>query len=54
MDRQIIADPLMLTSVIQNIVQNIIRYAKSKAVIHYRNEEDYIVFIVKNDINLDS
>ncbi|MFD2658420.1 sensor histidine kinase [Gracilibacillus thailandensis] len=54
MDRQIIADPLMLTRVIQNIVQNIIRYAKSKAVIHYRNEDDYIVFIVKNDIKPDS
>ncbi|WP_202882520.1 sensor histidine kinase [Gracilibacillus saliphilus] len=54
MDRQIIADPLMLTRVIQNIVQNIIRYAKTKAVIHYRNEDDYIVFIVKNDIKPDS
>ncbi|MGP4038568.1 sensor histidine kinase [Gracilibacillus sp. D59] len=41
MDRQVIADPLMLTRVIQNIVQNIIRYAKSQAVIHYRNEDSY-------------
>ena len=34
----IIADKFMLIRVIQNIVQNILRYAKSKAVISYRNE----------------
>lgn len=53
-DRQIIADQLMLIRVIQNIVQNILRYANSKAVISYVNEENYLVFSVKNDIKPDS
>ncbi len=53
-DRQIIADKLMLIRVIQNIVQNILRYAKSKAVISYGNEEDYLTFNVQNDIKPDS
>lgn len=51
---QIIADHLMLTRVIQNLVQNILRYAKSRAVISYRNEEDYLLFTVKNDSKSDS
>lgn len=53
-DSQIIADYLMLIRVIQNIVQNILRYAESKAVISYRNEENYLIFRVKNDIKPDS
>ena len=53
-DNQIIADQLMLIRVIQNIVQNILRYAKSKAVISYRNEENYLIFSVKNDIKPNS
>ncbi|WP_241558974.1 hypothetical protein [Oceanobacillus halophilus] len=53
-DQQIIADKLMLTQVIQNIVQNILRYAHSEAVISYRNEENYLIFTVKNDIKPDS
>lgn len=53
-DRQIIADNLMLMRVIQNIVQNILRYANSKAAISYENEENDIIFIVKNDIKPDS
>lgn len=53
-DSQIIADNLMLIRVIHNIVQNILRYAKSKAVIGYRNEKNYLIFTVKNDIKQDS
>jgi len=53
-DRQIIADKLLLTRVIQNIVQNILRYANSQAVISYRNEENDLLFSVKNDIKPDS
>lgn len=53
-DRQIIADKLMLIRVIQNIVQNILRYAKSKAIISYRNEGNYLILSVNNDIKPDS
>ena len=44
----------MLIRVLQNIAQNILRYAKSKAVISYGNEGDELVFIIKNDIKSDS
>jgi signal transduction histidine kinase len=54
MERPVIADQLMLTRVIQNIVQNILRYANSKAVISYWNEGNYLIFSVKNDIKPDS
>ncbi|WP_077618456.1 sensor histidine kinase [Bacillus sinesaloumensis] len=54
MNRQIIADKLMLTRVIQNIVQNILRYANSNAVISYSRNEKYITLNVKNDIKPDS
>jgi signal transduction histidine kinase len=53
-DSQIIGEELMLTRVIQNIVQNILRYAKSKAVISYINEGTHLIFIIKNDIKPDS
>ncbi|MDZ5610593.1 ATP-binding protein [Bacillus pseudomycoides] len=53
-NRQIIADKIMLIRVIQNIVQNILRYAKNKAIISYVNEENYLIFSVKNDIKPDS
>ncbi len=53
-DKQIIADQIMLTRVMQNIVQNILRYAKSKAVISYVQEENHLIFTVKNDIKSDS
>ena len=46
----IIADKFMLIRVLQNIAQNILRYAKSKAVISYGVEGDELVFIIKNDI----
>lgn len=50
----IIADPLLLTRVIQNIVQNILRYANSQAVIRYLEEDNHLIFSVKNDIKPDS
>jgi signal transduction histidine kinase len=53
-DRQIIADKVLLVRVIQNIVQNILRYAKSKAVISYSEEGNYSILSVKNDIKPDS
>jgi signal transduction histidine kinase len=53
-DRLIIADKLMLIRVIQNVVQNILRYAKSKAVISYGYEENELILTVKNDIKPDS
>ena len=53
-DHQIIADKFMLIRVIQNSVQNILRYANSKAVISYENEGDYLIFSIKNDIKSDS
>ncbi|MCM3638852.1 HAMP domain-containing histidine kinase [Sporosarcina luteola] len=53
-DTQIIADKFMLIRVLQNIAQNILRYAKSKAVISYRNEGGDLVFIIKNDVKADS
>ncbi len=53
-DRKIIADKLMLTRVIHNIVQNILRYGQSKAFIHYDEEKNYLVLTVKNDIKPDS
>ncbi|HJV31257.1 MAG TPA: HAMP domain-containing sensor histidine kinase [Bacillales bacterium] len=53
-DQQIIADKLLLKRVIQNIIQNILRYANSKAVISYRSKENFLIFTVKNDIKPDS
>ncbi|WP_262176395.1 sensor histidine kinase [Saccharococcus sp. Marseille-Q5394] len=53
-DTHIIADKFMLIRVLQNIAQNILRYAKSKAVISYRNEGDDLVFIIKNDVKAES
>lgn len=51
---QIVADQLMLTRVIQNIVQNILRYAKRKVVIRYRYEGNHFIFRIKNDIKPES
>lgn len=52
--RQIIADEFMLIRVLQNIVQNILRYAKTKAVISCQEEGDFLRFTIKNDIKSDS
>jgi len=51
---QIIADPLLLLRVLQNIVQNILRYAKSKAAVSYETEGDFLLLTIKNDIKPDS
>jgi signal transduction histidine kinase len=53
-DSQVIGEKLMLTRLIQNIVQNILRYAKSKAVISYKYNENHLIFIIKNDIKPNS
>ena len=53
-DRHIIADKFMLIRVLQNSAQNILRYAKSKAVISYGNDGNDLVLIIKNDIKSDS
>lgn len=53
-DTHIIADKFMLIRVLQNIAQNILRYAKSKAVISYRNDGDNLVFLMKNDVKPES
>ena len=53
-DTQIIADKFMLIRVLQNMAQNILRYAGGKAVISYRNEGDNLVFVVKNDVKTES
>lgn len=54
MDSKIIADKLMVTRVLHNIIQNILRYAKSIAIIGYDMEKDYLVLHIKNDIKRDS
>lgn len=53
-DRPVIADLLLLNRVLQNIVQNIVRYAKSKAVISYASEGDNLILSVKNDLKPES
>ncbi|ARF17838.1 sensor histidine kinase [Sporosarcina ureae] len=49
-DQQIIADKFMLMRIIQNIAQNILRYAQSQAVISYWDDGNYLVFSIENDI----
>lgn len=49
-DTTVIADPLLLTRVIQNIVQNLLRYAKSQAVLSYEVEADDLAWTVTNDL----
>lgn len=49
-DTTVIADPLLLTRVIQNIVQNLLRYAKSQAVLRYEVEADDLAWTVTNDL----
>ncbi|RAV23383.1 sensor histidine kinase [Paenibacillus contaminans] len=46
----IIADSVMLVRVIQNIVQNMLRYADSKAIVRYEPDDRYLLFSVSNDI----
>lgn len=51
---EIIADQLMTVRVVQNIIQNILRYADSTAIISYSMQDNYLKFSVKNDVKTDS
>ncbi|AVQ98237.1 two-component sensor histidine kinase [Oceanobacillus iheyensis] len=53
-EQKIIADRIMLIRVIQNVIQNILRYAKSKTIIDYNMKENYLILSIKNDIKTDS
>ncbi|MBD8069580.1 sensor histidine kinase [Bacillus sp. PS06] len=52
--RKVIADKLMITRVVQNIIQNVLRYTRSKAIISYQIENNFEVLVIKNDIKQDS
>ena len=47
---EIIADRLMTVRVVQNIIQNILRYADSTAIISYSVQDNHFKFSVKNDV----
>lgn len=51
---EIIADRLMTVRVVQNIVQNILRYADSTAIISYSVQDNHLKFSVRNDVKTDS
>lgn len=51
---EIIADRLMTVRVVQNIVQNILRYADSTAIIRYSVQDNHLKFSVRNDVKTDS
>lgn len=51
---EIIADRLMTVRVVQNIIQNILRYADSTAIISYSVQDNHFKFSVKNDVKTDS
>lgn len=51
---EIIADRLMTVRVVQNIIQNILRYADNTAVISYSVQGKFLKFSVKNDVKTDS
>lgn len=51
---EIIADQLITVRVVQNIIQNILRYADSTAIISYSVQDNYLKFSVKNDVKTDS
>lgn len=51
---EIIADRLMTVRVAQNIIQNILRYADSTAIISYSVQDNHFKFSVKNDVKTDS
>ncbi|MGO1923167.1 MAG: sensor histidine kinase [Jeotgalicoccus sp.] len=51
---EIIADQLITVRVVQNIIQNILRYADSTAIISYSMQDNYLKFSVKNDVKTDS
>lgn len=47
---EIIADRLMTVRVVQNIIQNILRYADSTAIISYSVQDNHFKFSVENDV----
>lgn len=51
---EIIADRLMTVRVVQNIIQNILRYADSTAVISYSVQDNDLKFSVENDVKTDN
>jgi signal transduction histidine kinase len=53
-EQKIIADRIMLIRVVQNVIQNVLRYAESKTIIDYNMKEDYLILSIKNDIKTDS
>ncbi|WP_238020327.1 sensor histidine kinase [Oceanobacillus jordanicus] len=53
-EQKIIADRIMLIRVIQNVIQNILRYAKSKTIIDYNMKENHLILTIRNDIKTDS
>ncbi|MFD1171000.1 sensor histidine kinase [Oceanobacillus picturae] len=53
-EQKIIADRIMLIRVIQNVIQNILRYAKSKTIIDYNMKENHLILTIQNDIKTDS
>ena len=53
-NEEIIADRIMTVRVVQNVIQNILRYADSTAVISYSVQDNYFKFSVKNDVKPDS
>jgi signal transduction histidine kinase len=53
-ETSVVADPLLLMRVLQNIAQNMLRYANSKAIIHYELRGSEWLFSVRNDIKPDS
>lgn len=52
--QQIIADRLVIQRVINNLIQNVLRYAKSQAIISYQEENEELILTIQNDIKPDS
>ncbi|MHA6481749.1 sensor histidine kinase [Paenibacillus sp. strain BS8-2] len=53
-ETNVIADPLLLVRVLQNIVQNILRYGGTQAVIEYERIGNELLFRVSNDLRPDN
>lgn len=51
---RILGEPLMLTRVIQNIIQNNLRYSESLVRVSYQADEDTVRLIVENDLKPES
>ncbi|EPH99692.1 histidine kinase A domain protein [Enterococcus faecalis 13-SD-W-01] len=48
------ADKLMLTRVLQNIIQNLLRYAKDNAEIHYQQKNGAVTLVIRNNLKADN